>query len=203
MSPVPFSGEPGAGRAQPSWFTGSWLPPRRHDRSERRFTAGLATGATALVTLAVLTVAVVTSGNSPGTGAGSLPWPAEGRTSVVVEGLGAHGDLGTRGSRTPVPISSGTKVMTTYVILRDRPLRAGQDGPLVTVDRTAANESACGHRVRQGRPGPADPRSGAAPARRHRPPAGAPGRSRHEPRADRGRTAMAVDDLARNTVRRP
>ncbi|MEV1070099.1 D-alanyl-D-alanine carboxypeptidase [Streptomyces sp. NPDC050263] len=144
MSPVPFSGEPGAGRAQPSWSTGSWLPPRWHDRSGRRVTAGLAAGATALVTLAVLAVAVFTSGNSPGTGAGSLPWPAEGQTSVVVEGLGAHGDLGTRGERTPVPIASVTKVMTAYVILRDRPLRAGEDGPLVTVDRTAANESVSG-----------------------------------------------------------
>ncbi|WP_128381585.1 D-alanyl-D-alanine carboxypeptidase family protein [Streptomyces cavernae] len=144
MSPVPFSGEPGAGRAQPSWSTGSWLPPRRHDRSGRRFTAGLAAGATALVTLAVLAVAVLTSGTSPATGAGSLPWPAGGQTSVVVEGLGAHGDLGTRGERTPVPIASVTKVMTAYVVLRDRPLRAGEDGPLVTVDRTAANESGSG-----------------------------------------------------------
>jgi D-alanyl-D-alanine carboxypeptidase (penicillin-binding protein 5/6) len=144
MSPVPFSGEPGADRAQPSWSTGSWLPSRRHDRSGRRFTAGPATGAAALVTLAVLAVAVLTSGNSPGAGAGSLPWPPEGQTSVVVEGLGAHGDLGTRGERTPVPIASVTKVMTAWVILRDRPLRAGEDGPLVTVDRTAANESVSG-----------------------------------------------------------
>ncbi|GHE50863.1 MULTISPECIES: D-alanyl-D-alanine carboxypeptidase family protein [Streptomyces] len=144
MSPVPFSGEPGADRAQPSWSIGSWLPSRRHDRSGRRFTAGPATGAAALVTLAVLAVAVLTSGNSPGAGAGSLPWPPEGQTSVVVEGLGAHGDLGTRGERTPVPIASVTKVMTAWVILRDRPLRAGEDGPLVTVDRTAANESVSG-----------------------------------------------------------
>ncbi|MDX3358789.1 D-alanyl-D-alanine carboxypeptidase family protein [Streptomyces griseoaurantiacus] len=144
MSPVPFSGEPGADRAQPSWSNGSWLPSRRHDRSGRRFTAGPATGAAALVTLAVLAVAVLTSGNSPGAGAGSLPWPPEGQTSVVVEGLGAHGDLGTRGERTPVPIASVTKVMTAWVILRDRPLRAGEDGPLVTVDRTAANESVSG-----------------------------------------------------------
>src|SRR5687768_14474109 len=114
MSPVPFPGEPGAGRAQPSWSTGSGLPPRRHDRSGRRFTAGLAAGATALLTLAVLAVAVLTSGNSPGTGTGSLPWPTEGQTSVVVEDLGAHGDLGTRGERTPVPIASVTKVMTAY-----------------------------------------------------------------------------------------
>ncbi|MEE1939717.1 D-alanyl-D-alanine carboxypeptidase [Streptomyces sp. TRM 70361] len=141
MSPIPFSGDPGAGQAQPSWSTGSWLPPRRYDRSGRRFTAGLAAGATALVALAVLAVDVLTSGNSPGTVAGSLPRPVEGQTSVVVKGLGAHGDLGTRGERTPVPLASVTKVMTAYVILRDRPLRAGEDGPLVTVDRTAANES--------------------------------------------------------------
>lgn len=67
-----------------------------------------------------------------------LPWPAEGQAAVTVEGVGS---LGVSGDRRPVPIASVTKVMTAYVILRRHPLRPGEDGPLVTVDHTAANES--------------------------------------------------------------
>ncbi len=67
-----------------------------------------------------------------------LPWPADGQTSVEVEGIGG---LGSRGGRTPVPIASVTKVMTAYVILADHPLEAGEDGPDVTVDATAAAEA--------------------------------------------------------------
>jgi D-alanyl-D-alanine carboxypeptidase len=43
-----------------------------------------------------------------------LPWPDEGQASVLVEGLGKRGDLGTKGQQTPVPIASVTKVMTAY-----------------------------------------------------------------------------------------
>ncbi|MFI7535892.1 D-alanyl-D-alanine carboxypeptidase family protein [Streptosporangium sp. NPDC049376] len=67
-----------------------------------------------------------------------LPWPAEGQATVEVEGVG---NLGLSGGRRPVPIASVTKVMTAYVILRRHPLRPGENGPLVTVDHTAANES--------------------------------------------------------------
>ncbi|MEV4175525.1 hypothetical protein [Nonomuraea sp. NPDC049709] len=67
-----------------------------------------------------------------------LPWPAEGQSAVEVEGVGS---LGVSGDPHPVPIASVTKVMTAYVILRRHPLRPGDDGPLVTVDRTAADES--------------------------------------------------------------
>ncbi|WP_081937693.1 D-alanyl-D-alanine carboxypeptidase family protein [Streptosporangium roseum] len=67
-----------------------------------------------------------------------LPWPAEGQSAVEVEGVGS---LGVSGDPNPVPIASVTKVMTAYVILRRHPLRPGDDGPLITVDRTAADES--------------------------------------------------------------
>ncbi|RJL35524.1 D-alanyl-D-alanine carboxypeptidase family protein [Bailinhaonella thermotolerans] len=71
----------------------------------------------------------------------SLPWPAEGQAAVEVEGLGA---LGAGGEPDPVPIASVTKVMTAHVILARHPLRPGDDGPLITVDRTADHESHSG-----------------------------------------------------------
>ncbi|MEU8971507.1 serine hydrolase [Streptomyces monashensis] len=67
-----------------------------------------------------------------------LPWPDEGQTSIEAEGLGS---LGSRGGRNPLPIASVTKVMTAYVILKDRPLAAGEPGPSITVDATAEQES--------------------------------------------------------------
>ncbi|MFG2075305.1 D-alanyl-D-alanine carboxypeptidase family protein [Nonomuraea maritima] len=67
-----------------------------------------------------------------------LPWPAEGQAAVEVEGIGS---LGVSGDGEPVPIASVTKVMTAYVILRRHPLRPADPGPLVTVDRTAEEES--------------------------------------------------------------
>ncbi|MFC8824193.1 D-alanyl-D-alanine carboxypeptidase family protein [Streptomyces sp. NPDC057137] len=71
-------------------------------------------------------------------GARSLPWPKDGQASVWVEGVGS---LGTKGEQRPVPIASVTKVMTAYVILREHPLPTTDPGPVITVDRTAAQES--------------------------------------------------------------
>ncbi|MFD9941799.1 D-alanyl-D-alanine carboxypeptidase family protein [Nonomuraea sp. NPDC059023] len=67
-----------------------------------------------------------------------LPWPDEGQAAVEVEGMGS---LGTSGDGEPVPIASVAKVMTAYVILRGHRLRPGERGPLIEVDRTAADES--------------------------------------------------------------
>ncbi|MEU8763554.1 D-alanyl-D-alanine carboxypeptidase [Streptomyces sp. NPDC048659] len=67
-----------------------------------------------------------------------LPWPEEGQAGVSVEGIGS---LGGSGDREPVPIASVAKVMTAYQILRDHPLRAGEEGPEITVDATAAQEA--------------------------------------------------------------
>ncbi|MGW6413470.1 D-alanyl-D-alanine carboxypeptidase family protein [Streptomyces vinaceus] len=67
-----------------------------------------------------------------------LPWPAEGQTSIAVDGLGS---LGSRGTTAPVPIASVTKVMTAYMILKEHPLEGGEQGPMIGVDTTAAQES--------------------------------------------------------------
>jgi D-alanyl-D-alanine carboxypeptidase (penicillin-binding protein 5/6) len=54
-----------------------------------------------------------------------LVWPREGEAAVAVSGFGS---LGTSGDDAPVPIASLAKVMTAYLVLRDNPLEAGQEG---------------------------------------------------------------------------
>ncbi|MEV7076318.1 serine hydrolase [Streptomyces sp. NPDC093990] len=85
-----------------------------------------------------------TTARTVNSAAGTLPWPREGQTSVLVEGLGDRGDLGSKGAQKPVPVASLTKVMTAYVILRDHPLRMGETGPDITVDQQADDESVSG-----------------------------------------------------------
>lgn len=68
----------------------------------------------------------------------NLPWPVQGQTSVMVEGWP---DRLPR-EQHPVPIASVTKVMTAYVVLQDHPLAdPTADGPTITVDQQAADES--------------------------------------------------------------
>jgi D-alanyl-D-alanine carboxypeptidase (penicillin-binding protein 5/6) len=59
-----------------------------------------------------------------------LPLPAAGSAAIAAEGFGL---LGAAGEEAPRPIASVTKVMTAYVILKERPLLPGQSGPSVTV----------------------------------------------------------------------
>lgn len=67
----------------------------------------------------------------------SLPWPEEGQGWMDVQGVGAMGQFG---ARKPVAIGSVAKTMTSYIILRDHPLKAGQEGPKIQVDPTAEKE---------------------------------------------------------------
>jgi D-alanyl-D-alanine carboxypeptidase (penicillin-binding protein 5/6) len=68
----------------------------------------------------------------------NLPWPSQGQAAAEIEGVGS---LGSSGDSTPVPIASVTKVMTAYVVLHDHPLQASEDGPAITVDEQAQQES--------------------------------------------------------------
>ncbi|MFJ5923011.1 hypothetical protein ACIQF6_10420 [Kitasatospora sp. NPDC092948] len=68
----------------------------------------------------------------------NIPWPAKGQAAAEVVGVG---DLGGSGEETPVPIASVTKVMNAYLILQAHPLKKGQTGPMLTVDKQAAQES--------------------------------------------------------------
>ncbi|MGD6744860.1 D-alanyl-D-alanine carboxypeptidase [Streptomyces sp. BH106] len=67
----------------------------------------------------------------------SLPWPDEGQGWMDVQGIGTMDDFG---KQTPVPIGSVAKSMTAYIVLKDHPLKAGDDGPSITVDATAEKE---------------------------------------------------------------
>ncbi|MEE1827145.1 D-alanyl-D-alanine carboxypeptidase [Streptomyces sp. BE20] len=67
-----------------------------------------------------------------------LAWPAKGQSAAEVVGVGS---LGSSGQETPASIASVTKVMNAYLILQSHPLKKGESGPKITVDKQAAQES--------------------------------------------------------------
>ncbi|NUP42820.1 MAG: D-alanyl-D-alanine carboxypeptidase, partial [Streptomyces sp.] len=71
-----------------------------------------------------------------GTKAG-LPWPNEGQGWMDVNGIGTMGNFG---KQTPVPIGSVAKAMTAYIVLKDHPLKPGEEGEKITVDALAEKE---------------------------------------------------------------
>ncbi|OKI03504.1 hypothetical protein A6A06_38855 [Streptomyces sp. CB02923] len=73
-----------------------------------------------------------------GGGAFQMPWPGEGQAASRVVGVG---DVGTYGPQKPVPTASVAKVMTAHLILKNHPLKPGEQGPKITVDATAVKES--------------------------------------------------------------
>jgi len=60
----------------------------------------------------------------------SLPWPARGAAAVGVSGLGF---IASSGNEQAIPAASVTKVMTALVLLTDKPLKRGEDGPTITL----------------------------------------------------------------------
>src|SRR5579864_919005 len=60
----------------------------------------------------------------------TLPWPSGGSAAVGVSGLGF---VASSGNETPLPAASVTKVMTALILLEDRPLKKGEDGPVLTL----------------------------------------------------------------------
>ncbi|MFB8198627.1 D-alanyl-D-alanine carboxypeptidase [Kitasatospora purpeofusca] len=67
-----------------------------------------------------------------------LAWPAKGQSAAGVVGVGS---LGSSGPETPASIASVTKVMNAYLILQAHPLKKGEGGPKIIVDKQAAQES--------------------------------------------------------------
>ena len=67
----------------------------------------------------------------------TLPWPDEGQGWMDVSGVGTMDHFG---AQRPVPIGSVAKAMTAYVVLKDHPLKIGEEGPRITVDATAEKE---------------------------------------------------------------
>jgi serine-type D-Ala-D-Ala carboxypeptidase (penicillin-binding protein 5/6) len=60
----------------------------------------------------------------------SSVWPAYGQAAFVKTG---QSQIEAGPGQHPAPIASVAKVMTAYLVLRDHPLRLGQDGPTITL----------------------------------------------------------------------
>ncbi|MFF4957341.1 D-alanyl-D-alanine carboxypeptidase family protein [Streptomyces sp. NPDC001222] len=71
----------------------------------------------------------------------ALPWPGQGQSAIEVEGVGM---VGVEGKQAPQPIASVTKIMTAYVTLQEHPLKGNDDGPKITADQQAEDESKIG-----------------------------------------------------------
>ncbi|MEU9781785.1 D-alanyl-D-alanine carboxypeptidase, partial [Streptomyces phaeochromogenes] len=67
----------------------------------------------------------------------SLPWPGEGQGWMDVNGIGTVDRFG---EQKPVAIGSVAKAMTAYVILKEHPLKPGEDGAKIPVDAKAETE---------------------------------------------------------------
>jgi D-alanyl-D-alanine carboxypeptidase (penicillin-binding protein 5/6) len=66
-------------------------------------------------------------------GLGKLPstvWPADGQAAFIQTG---RSQVQAGPNQHAAPIASVAKVMTAYLVLRDHPLRAGEDGPTITL----------------------------------------------------------------------
>jgi D-alanyl-D-alanine carboxypeptidase len=70
-----------------------------------------------------------------------IPWPTQGQAALDVQGIGT---FGSSGEQKPVPIASVAKVMTAYVVLREHPLKSGEDGPKIPIDQAAQDQSDAG-----------------------------------------------------------
>src|SRR3954453_2386590 len=57
-------------------------------------------------------------------------WPAQGQAAVVLTG---QSQVQAGPNQHAAPIASVAKVMTAYLVLRDHPLRPGEDGPTITL----------------------------------------------------------------------
>ncbi|HEY3921498.1 MAG TPA: hypothetical protein VGL76_05230 [Gaiellaceae bacterium] len=74
----------------------------------------------------------------------STVWPAYGQAALVKTG---QAQIRSGPNQHAAPIASIAKVMTAYLVLRDHPLRAGEDGPTITL--TDADVADTDDRLRQ------------------------------------------------------
>ena len=65
-----------------------------------------------------------------GEAAASTVWPAQGQAAFVQTG---RSQVHVGPNQHAAPIASVAKVMTAYLVLRDHPLRLGEDGPTITL----------------------------------------------------------------------
>lgn len=70
---------------------------------------------------------------SPKTQTVSLPWPAGGQAAIGAQGYGV---LETKSAGAPAPVASIAKIITALAVLKQKPLAAGEPGPVITLDST-------------------------------------------------------------------
>jgi D-alanyl-D-alanine carboxypeptidase (penicillin-binding protein 5/6) len=75
------------------------------------------------------TGSVATSTTTSGT-APTLPWPNAGSAAVAVSSLGF---IASSGNEKAAPAASVAKVMTALVVIEEKPLKKGEDGPSITI----------------------------------------------------------------------
>jgi serine-type D-Ala-D-Ala carboxypeptidase (penicillin-binding protein 5/6) len=75
-----------------------------------------------------------TESRTHGKAMSSNVWPADGQAAFIQEG---QSRIHAGPNQHPAPIASVAKVMTAFLVLRDHPLRPGEDGPTITL--TAAD----------------------------------------------------------------
>jgi D-alanyl-D-alanine carboxypeptidase (penicillin-binding protein 5/6) len=68
-------------------------------------------------------------GSAVGEALPSMAWPADGQAAVQI----GQSRIQVGPNQHPAAIASVAKVMTAYLVLRDHPLRLGQDGPAITL----------------------------------------------------------------------
>ena len=66
----------------------------------------------------------------------AIPWPAQGKAGLYVDGIG---DVGSFGGQSPAPMASTAKMMTALLVLEDHPLALNEPGPVITVTRADVN----------------------------------------------------------------
>jgi D-alanyl-D-alanine carboxypeptidase (penicillin-binding protein 5/6) len=103
-------------QAPPSSTSRAASPPASVLRTERRLASGKASRST--------------ERRAHGGAVRRDVWPADGQAAFVETGQPV---IHAGPDQHPAPIASVAKVMTAYVVLRDHPLRAGEDGPAITL----------------------------------------------------------------------
>ncbi|MER7895590.1 D-alanyl-D-alanine carboxypeptidase [Streptomyces sp. NPDC096046] len=74
-----------------------------------------------------------------------IPWPDHGQGAVRIPG---SGQVAVFGQQKPAPTASVAKIMTAYVILKEHPLKQGEEGPRIAVDAKAVEEGKAKHESR-------------------------------------------------------
>lgn len=67
----------------------------------------------------------------------AIQWPAYGQASIGAVG---YGTLGSQGEQKALPTASVAKVMTALAVLKQKPLKVGEQGPTITIAQADVDE---------------------------------------------------------------